>query len=68
MYKDPHGWADCVDRFIRVAKQIDKMDILPVRAIVELAHLVRENAASDRIDSIWLVNIHVDLDTFWTIY
>jgi len=22
-YKDPHGWADCVDGFIRVVKQTD---------------------------------------------
>jgi len=67
-YKDPHGWADCVDRFIRVVKQTDKMHIVPVGAIIEPAHLVRENAASDRINSVWLVNNHVDLDTYWTVY
>jgi hypothetical protein len=67
-YKDPHAWADCVDGFIRVVKQIDTMHIVPVGAIVGPAHLVRENAASDRIDSIWLVNNHVDLDTYWTVY
>jgi len=49
-YNNPHGWADCVDRFIRVVKQIDMMHIVPVGAIVGQAHLVRENAASDRID------------------
>jgi len=67
-YTDPHGWADCVDGFIRVVKQTDLMHIVPVGAIVEPAHLVRENAASDRIDSVWLVNTHVDLDTYWTVY
>jgi len=68
-YKDPHEWADCVDRFIRVVKQTDKMSIVPVGAIVGPTHLVRENnAASDRIDSIWLVNNHVGLDTYWTMY
>jgi hypothetical protein len=68
-YKDPYGWADYVDRFIRVVKHTDKMHIVPVRAIVGPAHLVRENnAASDRIDSIWLVNNYVDLDTYWTGY
>jgi len=46
-YKDPHGWADCVDVFIRVVKQTDKMHIVPVGAIVGPAHMVRENAASD---------------------
>jgi len=66
-YKDPHGWADCVDRFIWDVKQTDKMHIVPVGVIVGPAHLVRENnAASDRIDSVWLVNHHVDLDTYWT--
>jgi len=67
-YKDPHDWADCVDWFIRVVKQTEKMHIVPVGAIVGPAHLVRENAASDRIDSVWLVNHHVDLDTYWTVY
>jgi len=33
-YKDPHGWADCVDGFIRVVKQTDKINIVPVGAIV----------------------------------
>jgi len=67
-YKDLHGWANCVDGFIQVVKQTDKMHIVRVGAIVGLAHLVRENAASDRIDSVWLVNNHVDLDTYWTVY
>ena len=68
-YKDLHDWADCVDRFIRVVKPTDKIQIVPVRAIVGLAHLVRENtAALDRIDSVWLVNIYVDLDAYCTVY
>jgi hypothetical protein len=67
-YKDLHGWADCVDRFIWVAKQTDKMHLVPVGAIVEPAHLVQENAASVTINSIWLVNNHVDLDIYWTVY
>jgi len=45
------------------------MQIVPVGAIVGPAHLVRENnSASDRIDSVWLVNNHVDSDTYWTVY
>jgi hypothetical protein len=68
-YKDLHGWADCIDGFIRVVKQTDKMHIVPVGAIVGPAHLVRQNnAASDRIDSICLVNNHVYLDTYCTEY
>jgi len=67
-YKDPYGCADCVDGFIRVVKQTDKMQIVPVRAIVGPARLVRENAAPDRIDTIWLVNNHEDLDTCCTVY
>jgi hypothetical protein len=62
--KDPHGWADCVDEFIRVIKLTDVMHIFLVRAIVGPAHLLQENAASDRIDSVLLVNNHVDLDTY----
>jgi len=68
MFNDLHGWADCVDGFIQVVKQTNKMHTVPVGAIVGPAHLVRENAASDRIDSVWLVNNHVDLDTYWTVY
>jgi len=67
-YKDPHGWADCVNRFIWIYKQTDKMHIVPVGAIIGPAHLVRENAASDRINSVWLVNNRVDFDTYWTVY
>jgi len=66
-YKDPHSWADCVDGFIRVVKQPDMVHIVPVAAIVGPAHLVRENAASDRIDSVGLVPNQVDLDTYWTV-
>jgi len=45
------------------------MHIVPVEAIVGRAHLVQENnAASDRINSVWLVNNHVDLDTYWTVH
>ena len=67
-YKDLHGWADCVDGFIQVVKQTDKMHIVPIGAIVGTAHLMQENAASGGMDSVWLVNIHVDLDTDWTVY
>jgi hypothetical protein len=39
-YKDRHGWADCVNRFIQVVKQTNKMHIVPVRAIIGPAQLV----------------------------
>ena len=67
-YKDHHGWADCVDGFIRVVKLMNKMHIVPVGAMVGPAHLVWDNAASGGIDSVWVVNYHVDLDTYWTEY
>jgi len=67
-FKDLDGWADCVDGFIRVVKQMNKMHIVPSGAIVGPAHLVQENAALGGIDSVWLVNNHVDLDTYWTVY
>ena len=63
-FKEPHGWPDCVDRFIQGITQSDTIHIVPVRAIVAPAHLARENAASDRINSVWLVNNPVDLDTY----
>lgn len=36
---------------------------VPVVVIVGLAHRVQEHAASGRIDNVWLVNYHGDLDT-----
>jgi hypothetical protein len=67
-YNDLHALADCVDPFIRVAKQTNQMHTVPVEAIVELAHLVQGNSASGSINSVWLLNDHVDLDTYWTVY
>jgi len=67
-YKDLHGWADCVDRFIQVVRQSNKMHIVSVGAIVVPGHLAQEYAAADDIDSVLLVNNHVDLDTYWTVY
>jgi hypothetical protein len=67
-YNDPASWADCVEGFIRVVKQTDKLHIVPVGAIIGPAQLVRENAASDRINSVWRRNDNVDLDTYWTVY
>jgi len=68
MYNDPHGWAEWVDGFIPVVKQMNKMHIVCIEAIVGLAHLVGENAALDGIDSVWLENQYVDIDTHWTVY
>jgi hypothetical protein len=67
-YKDLHGWADCVDGFIRFVKHTNKMHIVRVGAIVGPACLVQENAALGGIDSVWLVNNHIGLDTCWTVY
>ena len=44
-YKDLHGWADCINEFIQVEKQTNKMFTSPVGAIVGPAHLVFERAA-----------------------
>jgi hypothetical protein len=67
-FRDLHGWADCVERFFQVVTQMNMIHIVPVGATVGPAHLIRENAASDGIDSVWLVNIHVDFNTLWTVY
>jgi hypothetical protein len=47
---------------------MNKIHIVPVGAGVGPAQLVRENAASGGIDSVKLLNNHVDLDTYWTVY
>jgi hypothetical protein len=62
-----HGWPECVDGFIRVVKHTNQMDLVPIGGLVGPAIVVRENPASGGIDSIWLVNTHVDLDTYWTV-
>jgi len=67
-FKDLQGWAVCFDRFILVVKQTDLMHMVPVGRSVGIAPLVRENAASDAINSLWLVNDHVNLDSYWTVY
>ena len=67
-YKDLHGSADCVDGFIRVVKQTNKIHIVPDRAIVGPALLVQKNAALGGMDIVWLVNNYVDLDTYRTVY
>jgi len=67
-FKDHHGSADCVDWVIRVVKQMYKLHIVLVGSIVGPTHLVRENEASDGIDSEWLLHNDVDLNTYWTVY
>jgi hypothetical protein len=67
-FNELDGWADCVDGFIQVVKQTNKTHIIPVGAIVGLAHLVPENAPSGSINCEWLVNNHIDQDTYWTVY
>jgi hypothetical protein len=44
------------------------MHIVRVGEIDGPAHLVWEHAALGGMDTIWLVNNHVDLDTYWTVY
>jgi hypothetical protein len=67
-YKDLHGSADCVDELIQVVKHTSKMHTVLYPAIVGPAHVLQRNAASDSIDRIRLGNIHVYVDTFWTVY
>jgi hypothetical protein len=59
-YKEVDSWAKCIVRFIQIVKQMTKMNAVPVRAIIGLVHLLRDNAASSSINSVWLLNIHVD--------
>jgi hypothetical protein len=62
-YKDFNCCADCVHGFIRIVKQINSTHIVSSGAVFVPAHLVGENAASGGIDSVWLVNDHVELNT-----
>jgi hypothetical protein len=39
-YNNPPGWPDCIDAFIWVVEQTDKMHIDPDGAIARLEHLV----------------------------
>jgi len=66
--KDLHGSADFVDGFFPGVKQTSKMHIVRVGAIVGPVHLVWENASLCGMDSVWLENNRVDLDTYWTGY
>jgi len=50
------------------SNDLNNMHIVPVVTIVGTAHLVRENAASGGIDSVWLVNNYVDPDIYCTVY
>lgn len=68
MYKDLHGWANCVNRFIHNVKQTAKMEYVPVGAIVGLVHLLQNYLASNKINSASLVNYNVDSDIYWTAY
>lgn len=58
----------CIDWFVWIIQQTDKLHIVPVGAIVGLLHLVWENTASDIIDRIGLVNNHIDLNTYSRVY
>jgi hypothetical protein len=66
--QDLHGCAEGVDRFIRVVKETNTMHIVPIGAKVGPADLVGENAALGGFDIVWLVNNHLDLDTYWSEY
>ena len=49
-----------------MVKKTDMMHIVPGGGHVGLACLEQQNAASDLIDSIWLVNNYLHVDTNWT--
>jgi len=66
-YNNLHGWDDWNDGSNQIIKQTNKIYIVPIRAILGQAQLVQYNAALDRIDTFWPVNIYVDIDTYWTV-
>jgi len=68
MYKDLHGWADCIDRVIQIIQQTDERHIVLHEAIVGSRKLVRWNAELDRINTVWFVNNDVDPNIYSTVY
>jgi len=49
--------------------QTDQYDAFVLSsAMVGLVRLEQENAASGGIYSVWLLNNHVDLHIYWTVY
>ena len=67
-YNDYYGRADCIDVVIQVAKQTEIIQFVPVGAIAGLEYLVPDNATLNMIDCVWLVNNHMELDTYWMEY
>jgi len=63
-FEELYGWTDCIDGFSQTVKQTSKIHYVPVRAIVALSNVERKNAASDTIDTVWLLNNRVDLDIY----
>jgi hypothetical protein len=68
MFKDHHVWVECFHGFIRDVKETNKLHIAPVGAIIRAQYFGWEKAASDGIDCVWLVNAHVNSNTYWTVY
>jgi len=67
-FNDLPGWAECIDGFIWVVKLTNMMHIVPVGAMIQQAHVLRRNAAAGSINNRLLVNNHIELDTYWTVY
>jgi len=67
-YKDLHSWADCVDGFIRVVKQTNKLHNVSTGAIVGPALLVRKDAVSGSINIVRLLTSRVDFGMYCTVY
>jgi hypothetical protein len=66
-FKHLHSWAECIDGFIWVVTLMNKMHIVPTGAIVGMACLVQENAASGGINSVWDGNNHDHLNSYCTV-
>jgi len=62
-YKDLNSYADFIDGFLWAVKQTEIIHSIPVRGIVGPVHFVWVTAPLDRINGVWVVTNHVDLDT-----
>lgn len=61
MYNHKHGYADYFNRFIQLVEQYNRISFLYIGAIIELIHLVRENATFSTVNSLKGQNTHLDL-------
>lgn len=57
--------VDSIERCTNVVKLTNMIYIVSIKVLVVPTHLVLENAAFNRVDSIWLLNNCAECITYW---